>query len=153
MRIDNLNLVGKMFENVSPGSVRSGRTCPANLGVQSCPVRKLISPVPPSPSADQQVANHPKWFRRPCRNILHNNALLPQGASYKQENLINSAYSFFPYEFQSIIKKAIYDNNATHNIVQEGKYLFTCLGQSHMLFQMEFQSESCRELSKNSVVI
>ena len=34
-------LVCKMFNNL----VRSGRTCPANLGVQSCPVRKLICPV------------------------------------------------------------------------------------------------------------
>ena len=35
MRIDNLYLVGKMFKNISPDSVRSGRTCPANLGVLS----------------------------------------------------------------------------------------------------------------------
>ena len=34
MRIDNLYLVGKMFKNISPDSVRSGRTCPANLGVR-----------------------------------------------------------------------------------------------------------------------
>ena len=45
MRIDNPYLVGKMFKNISPDSVRSGRTCPANLVVQSCPVRKLICPV------------------------------------------------------------------------------------------------------------
>ena len=35
---------------ISPDSVRSGRTCPANLGVRSCPVRKLICPVRSSPS-------------------------------------------------------------------------------------------------------
>ena len=35
-----------MFKkNVSPDLVQSGRTCPANFGVQSCPVRKLICPV------------------------------------------------------------------------------------------------------------
>ena len=40
-----LYLYGKMFKNVSPDSVQSGRTCPANLGVGSSPVRKLIYPV------------------------------------------------------------------------------------------------------------
>ena len=30
-------------------SVPSDRTCPANLGVLSCPVRKLTSPVQSSP--------------------------------------------------------------------------------------------------------
>ena len=49
MKMDNLNLVGKMFENISPDSVRSGRTCQANLGVRSCPVGKLICPVRSSP--------------------------------------------------------------------------------------------------------
>ena len=39
----------KMFENTSPDSVRSGRTCSANLGVQSCRVRKLVCPVRLSP--------------------------------------------------------------------------------------------------------
>ena len=34
-----------MFKNISPDSVRSGRTCPENLGVRSFPVRKLICPV------------------------------------------------------------------------------------------------------------
>ena len=43
-------LVGKMFKNAGPDSVRSGRTCPANLGVRSCPVRKLICPVRLSPT-------------------------------------------------------------------------------------------------------
>ena len=42
-------LYGKIFEIISPDSVRSGRTCPANLGVRSCPVRKLICPVRSSP--------------------------------------------------------------------------------------------------------
>ena len=50
MRINNLYLVHKMFKNLSPNSVRSGRTCPANLGVRSCPVRKLICPVRSSPN-------------------------------------------------------------------------------------------------------
>ena len=45
MRIDNLYLIGKMFKNISPDSVWSGRSCPANLGVWSCPVRKLIRPI------------------------------------------------------------------------------------------------------------
>ena len=44
MIIDNLYLIGKMFKNISLDSVRSGRTCPTNLGVRSCPVRKLICP-------------------------------------------------------------------------------------------------------------
>ena len=39
-----------MFKNVSPDLVRSGRTCPANLGVRSCPVKKLICPVRSSPN-------------------------------------------------------------------------------------------------------
>ena len=37
-------LFGRMFKYISPDSVRSGRTCPANLGVWSGPVRKLICP-------------------------------------------------------------------------------------------------------------
>ena len=49
MRIDNPYLVAKIFENISPDSVRFGRTCPANLAVRSCPVRKLICPVWLSP--------------------------------------------------------------------------------------------------------
>ena len=43
-------LYGKLSKNISPDSVRSGRTCPANLGVGSCPVRKLIYPVRSSPN-------------------------------------------------------------------------------------------------------
>ena len=38
-------LVCKMFKNVSPDLVWSSRTCLANLGVQSCPVRKFICSV------------------------------------------------------------------------------------------------------------
>ena len=50
MRIDNLYLVGKMFKNIGPETVRSGRTCPANLGVRSgILMRKLICPVRSSP--------------------------------------------------------------------------------------------------------
>ena len=50
MKSNNLLLVGETFKNISPDSVRSGRTCPANLGVRSCPVRKLICPVRSSPT-------------------------------------------------------------------------------------------------------
>ena len=53
MRIDNLNLLGKMFKNISPDSVWSGRTSPANLGVGFCLVRKFIWPVQLSPSATE----------------------------------------------------------------------------------------------------
>ena len=42
-------MAGKMFENISPDSVRSSNTCTANLGVRSCPVMKLICPVRSSP--------------------------------------------------------------------------------------------------------
>ena len=50
MRIDNLYLTGKMVKSISLDSVRSSSTCPANLGVQSCPVRKLICPLRSSPT-------------------------------------------------------------------------------------------------------
>ena len=49
MKIDNLYLIGKFFENISQDSVRSGKTCPAKLGVRSCPVGKLICPVRSGP--------------------------------------------------------------------------------------------------------
>ena len=49
-RIDNPYSVCKMFKNISPDLVRSGRTCPTNLGVRSCPVRNLICPVWLSPT-------------------------------------------------------------------------------------------------------
>ena len=49
MRIDNPYLIGKMFKDISPDSVQSGMTRPANLGVRSCPVKKLICPVRFSP--------------------------------------------------------------------------------------------------------
>ena len=52
MKIDNPYLVGKMLKSISPDSVRSGKTCPANLGVRSCPVRKLICPVRSSPTTE-----------------------------------------------------------------------------------------------------
>ena len=47
--IDNPYLVGKIFKNISPDSVWSSRTCPANLGVWSCLVMKFqkSSPVQP----------------------------------------------------------------------------------------------------------
>ena len=44
-----------MFKNISPDLVRSGRICPANLGVRSRPVRKLICPVRSSPSSWDNV--------------------------------------------------------------------------------------------------
>ena len=34
----------KCLKNISLDSVHSARSCQANLGVQSCPVRKLICP-------------------------------------------------------------------------------------------------------------
>ena len=39
-----------MFKNISPDLVWSDRICPANLGVRSCPVGKLICPVRSSPT-------------------------------------------------------------------------------------------------------
>ena len=53
LRIDNLYLVGKMLKSISPDSVRFGRTCLANLGVRSCPVRKLKYPVQSSPNLSE----------------------------------------------------------------------------------------------------
>ena len=49
-----------MFKNISLDSVWSGETCLANLGVQSCPVRKLISI--PSPVETSGLLNilHPE---------------------------------------------------------------------------------------------
>ena len=47
MRIDNLYLVGKMFKSISPDSVRSGRTCPENVGVLSGQETHMPSPVEP----------------------------------------------------------------------------------------------------------
>ena len=44
-----------MSKYISPDSVRSGRTCLANLCVQSCPVRKLICPVRSSPTSHNIV--------------------------------------------------------------------------------------------------
>ena len=43
-----------MFKNISLDLVQSGRICPANLGVQSCLVRKLICPDRLSPSIQLQ---------------------------------------------------------------------------------------------------
>ena len=44
------DLILKMFKNINLDLVRSGRTCPANLDVQSCLARKLICPVQLSPT-------------------------------------------------------------------------------------------------------
>jgi hypothetical protein len=57
-----LNLI--KVHSISPDSVQSGRTCPANVGVRSCPVRKLISPVQLSPIADNTTAAKSllSWF-------------------------------------------------------------------------------------------
>ena len=46
----DLYLVFKICKNVSSDLVWSGRCCPANLGVQSCSVRKLIYPIRSSPT-------------------------------------------------------------------------------------------------------
>ena len=52
-----------MSKNISPDSVRCGRTCPANLGVRSCPVRKLICPVRSSPMLNlMQMHFHLKLY-------------------------------------------------------------------------------------------
>ena len=61
-------LIINMFENISPDSVRSGRTCPANLGVWSCLVRILIWPVRLSPIALKSLKKHDElgayiWLR------------------------------------------------------------------------------------------
>ena len=45
-----------MFKNLE--SVQSSRTCPANLGVRSCPVRKLICPVQLSPNLIRIVLDY-----------------------------------------------------------------------------------------------
>ena len=45
----------------SPDLVRSGRTCPANLGVRSCPVRKLICPVRSSPNFGNTYKKSTVW--------------------------------------------------------------------------------------------
>ena len=46
----NPYMLGKMFKNLSLDSVRSGgKTCPVNLGVRYCPVKKLICPVSSEP--------------------------------------------------------------------------------------------------------
>jgi hypothetical protein len=75
MRIDNLYLVGKIFENISPDSVRSGRTCLAKLGVRSCPVRKLIYRVRSSPnlvlSLDSKLKSILKSTQHNCKVSTH----------------------------------------------------------------------------------
>jgi hypothetical protein len=58
MRIDNLYMVGKMFKSISLDSVWSSRTCLANLGVRSCPVRKLKCPVRSSPRVDKVLLSN-----------------------------------------------------------------------------------------------
>ena len=70
LRIDNPYLVGKMLKSISPDSVRSGRTCPANLSVRSCPVRKLICPVRSSPRIEG--ADSKKQFLRWIPQVLKN---------------------------------------------------------------------------------
>ena len=58
-----------MFKNISPCLVRSCKTCPANLGVRSCLVKKLICPVRLSPkSADllSKRQNHEEDFLKLC---------------------------------------------------------------------------------------
>ena len=65
MRVDIL--VIKIFKNISPDSVQSGRTCPTNLGVWSCTVRKLICPVRLSPS--KFVSSRMVWTQN--RNVRY----------------------------------------------------------------------------------
>ena len=48
-----------MSKNISPDLVPSGRNCPVNLGIRSCPVRKLICPVRLSP-----ILVHVKFVKR-----------------------------------------------------------------------------------------
>ena len=62
VRIYKPYLLSKMFNNISLDSVRSGRTCPANLGVRSCPVRKLRCPVRSSPKFGWSVPSISKEF-------------------------------------------------------------------------------------------
>ena len=53
-------LVCKMFKNISLDSVWSGRTCPSNSDVQSCPARKLMpSPVEPYCTSDSTNVEFP----------------------------------------------------------------------------------------------
>ena len=61
MRIGNPYLVGKMFKNISSDSVRSGRTCLANLSVRSGPVKKLICPVRLSPTCFAEPVQTGSW--------------------------------------------------------------------------------------------
>ena len=60
-----------MFKNISPDLVLSGRTCLANLGVRSCPVRKLICPVRLSPTwQDNAALKITKISNFKLRNII-----------------------------------------------------------------------------------
>ena len=60
----------------NPDSVRSGRTCPATLGVQSCPFRKLICPVRLSPRVNTihtyfiQGYENNTYFERICHTRI-----------------------------------------------------------------------------------
>ena len=66
-----------MSKNISPDSVRSGRTCPANLGVRSCPVRKLICPVRLSPTFERRSQDIIMFteYRVPCGATVLTQAL------------------------------------------------------------------------------
>ena len=59
-------LYGKISKNISLDSVRSGRICPANLGVRSCPVRKLICQVRLSPTESGQSV---KFIENPTLDV------------------------------------------------------------------------------------
>ena len=62
MRIDSLYILGKFFNNVSPDSVRFGRTCPANLSFWFCPVRKFVCQVQLSPTFSYQNFKKRNYF-------------------------------------------------------------------------------------------
>ena len=82
---------------MSPDSVWSGgRTCPANLGVRSCPVRKLICPVRSSPTLDSCCCRKKSRCKTPplytmtlvrsffCLNVLQSSVLYQQSRSWKK---------------------------------------------------------------------
>jgi hypothetical protein len=51
MRIDNLYLLGKMFKNISPDSVRSGKfVCPVLSGQETHMPSRALYYIVPSPS-------------------------------------------------------------------------------------------------------
>ena len=74
--------VRTMFKNISPDLVRSGRTCPVNLGVHSCPVRKLICPVRLSPRRYPYKMSNIKFVQ--SGSLLYS---LPKSKTSKQPSI------------------------------------------------------------------